>query len=385
MFLRYLLISLMSFFIVASSIEGAQKQTICLNMIVKNESEVICTCLNSVKSLIDYWVIVDTGSTDGTQEVIKNFMKDIPGEIHERPWVNFGHNRSEALVLAKDKADYVLIMDADDFLVFSNDFVLPYLDKGSYFFLIDDINKQYYRRQLIKNSLGWRWEGVLHEYLALDTYTSDATLENVVYRRTSGGARTKDPLKFQKDAQILEKALETDPNNSRYVFYLAQSYHAYGNYEKAIENYNKRVAMKGWNEEVFYSLLQIAIIRENQGLSETVVSDSYYKAYLYRPSRAEPLYYLASYYRKKRNFSAGYYVAQQGLTIPPSRDILFVEQWVSNYGMLFEYSVCAYWVGEYKKAEKACFDLLSNPFLPQAYRETTEYNLAWVESKLGKH
>ena len=45
-------------------------------MIVKNESKVIERCLGSVKDFINYWVIVDTGSTDGTQQIIKNFMKD---------------------------------------------------------------------------------------------------------------------------------------------------------------------------------------------------------------------------------------------------------------------------------------------------------------------
>src|SRR5580704_1601575 len=60
-----------------------RSKTICLNMIVKNESRVIQRCLDSVKHIIDYWVIVDTGSTDGTQNVIKDFMKDIPGDLYE--------------------------------------------------------------------------------------------------------------------------------------------------------------------------------------------------------------------------------------------------------------------------------------------------------------
>jgi Glycosyl transferase family 2. len=78
-------------------------KTVCLNMIVKNEIHVIRRCLSAVKEFIDYWVIVDTGSTDGTQEAIREFMKDSPGELHERPWCNFAHNRNEALDLARKR------------------------------------------------------------------------------------------------------------------------------------------------------------------------------------------------------------------------------------------------------------------------------------------
>ena len=74
-----------------------------LCMIVKNESHVILECLNSVYKLIDYWVVVDTGSTDGTQDIIKKFFeeKGIPGELHEREWRGFGKSRTEALSLQR--------------------------------------------------------------------------------------------------------------------------------------------------------------------------------------------------------------------------------------------------------------------------------------------
>jgi glycosyltransferase involved in cell wall biosynthesis len=94
----------------------ASGQTVCLNMIVKNEAGVVQRCLDNVLPFIDHWIIVDTGSTDGTQKIIQDHLSDVPGELHERPWRNFGANRSEALELAKSKADYVLIIDADDVL-----------------------------------------------------------------------------------------------------------------------------------------------------------------------------------------------------------------------------------------------------------------------------
>ena len=75
--------------------------TICLNMIIKNEAPVIRRCLDSVKPFIDSWVIVDTGSSDDTQQIVRDTMAGLPGELHERPWKNFGHNRNEALELAR--------------------------------------------------------------------------------------------------------------------------------------------------------------------------------------------------------------------------------------------------------------------------------------------
>lgn len=62
-----------------------KKTTICLNMIVKNERAVIERCLQSVVKYIDYWVICDTGSTDGTQQKIQHFFQsnNVPGELFQ--------------------------------------------------------------------------------------------------------------------------------------------------------------------------------------------------------------------------------------------------------------------------------------------------------------
>ena len=97
---------------------------ICLNMIVRNEAHIVAEVLDSVAPYISSWVIVDTGSNDGTQDLIRNHMArlGIPGELYERPWRDFGHNRTEALNLAQGRGDYIWVMDADDILVRTPDF-----------------------------------------------------------------------------------------------------------------------------------------------------------------------------------------------------------------------------------------------------------------------
>src|SRR5829696_5038481 len=90
--------------------------TICLNMIVKDEAPVMARCLASVLPFVDTWVIVDTGSSDGTQAIVRELGGAKPGQLHERPWTSFSHNRNEALELARGKADYTFFIDADETL-----------------------------------------------------------------------------------------------------------------------------------------------------------------------------------------------------------------------------------------------------------------------------
>src|SRR5688572_29334246 len=141
------------------------KQTICLNMIVRNESRIIERCLNSVIKLIDHWVIVDTGSTDGTQEIIRRCMRNVPGQLIERPWVDFAYNRSEALEFARGKSDYVFVIDADDVLVQDEGFVPPPLAHDAYYLKIRCGAMVFWRIQLFRNAPGWYYKSAVHEYV----------------------------------------------------------------------------------------------------------------------------------------------------------------------------------------------------------------------------
>lgn len=359
-----------------------ERKTVCLNMIVKNESKVIKRCLASVLPYIDYWVIVDTGSTDGTQDIIREFMKDVPGELYERPWVNFAHNRNEALECAKGKADYLLIIDADETLEATSTFVMPKLDKDFYYITTKFNGTQYGRVQLINAHKSWKWDGVLHEALIIfDAKTSDTLqgLANVVY---TDGFRSTDPKKFYKDAQILEAALEKEPNNTRYQFYLAQSYRDAGESELALKHYKKRVSMGGWDQELFWSLLQIARLQETLKMAPETIIDGYNKAIAYRPTRAEPLFFLTNYYRRNDNFAAGYDTALKGLCLPFSDDVLFVDTWIYDYDLLLEFSICAYWTGRYVEAQLASKLLIADLKLPANVRECAQKNLYWCDLKI---
>ncbi len=139
------------------------EQTICLCMIVKNERHVLRRCLEAVRGLVDTWVVVDTGSTDGTQQLVRECMASLPGALYERPWKNFGHNRTEALNLARGGADYILMVDADEYIAPEPGFRWPRLEADAYHLLARNGAVDWYRTQLVRAALPWRYEGVLHE------------------------------------------------------------------------------------------------------------------------------------------------------------------------------------------------------------------------------
>lgn len=364
------------------------KQAICLNMIVKNEKDVIQRCLDSVIPVIDYWVIVDTGSTDGTQEIIKEHMKDIPGELLERPWKNWGATRTEALHLAQEKGegDYILFMDADDILEFPEGRAeFPLLEADLYYLWRGTKDFSYRRPQLVKKDLPWKYVGVTHEYLASDSSFTSETLETVKYITLSGGAEAKDPKqKFWKNVNLLEEGLKEEPNNDRYAFYLAESYRDAGEKGKALEWYQKRIKMGGWAEETYWSMLQSSFMLKDLGLPSSVVSEAFLAAHRFRPHRAEALYYLAELYMDQENYAKAYeylkiwpYIPQ-----PPAKDSLFNMDWIEHYGILFKLSICSYYVGHYEESINACSQLIGMNDIPENWRQQAAANIAFPLMKI---
>ncbi len=352
-------------------------------MIVKNESPVITRCLASVKEIIDYWVIVDTGSTDGTQEIIRQFMKDIPGELHERPWVNFSENRNQALELAKIKGDYILFIDADEQLSITEPFDRNHLDKDCYYCILHHDNLlDHHSVALVHTRCDWKWVGVLHEgILSPDAKTTELLSSIKKIGSLRQGARSLDPKKYEKDAAILETALKEDPLNSRYVFYLAESYVNGGNYLMALKNYEKRAHMEGWDEEVFWSLYCIGQIQEILGMAQQTVIQSYNKAFSFRPTRLEPLFRLTLIYLKEENYLQAYLLAKEAIQIPLPNDALFVEKRKYDYLMHYIFAECAFRMGRIDEAKEALEKVLKTPDLPEEIRNSALNNLNLIRTR----
>lgn len=198
-----------------------------LHMIVRDEAHVIERCLRSVRPLIDWWVVSDTGSSDGTQELVRRTLADVPGRLLERPWVNFGHNRQEALEAARalpqsSAEDHVLWIDADEELV-DLPTGWPDLDADGHHLEVEFGPLRYQRLALVRLGMPWRWRGAVHEYLDLpDAEIGALGAPRVLVRKE--GARSKDPDTYRKDALLIEAELVREPDDPRMQFYLGQSW-----------------------------------------------------------------------------------------------------------------------------------------------------------------
>ncbi|MGH3563806.1 MAG: glycosyltransferase [Mycobacterium sp.] len=235
------------------------RPAICLNMIVRNEAHIIREALDSVAPYISSWVIVDTGSNDGTQDLIRNHMAGlgIPGELYERPWHNFGHNRTEALNLAQGRGDYIWVMDADDIVVGTPDFTGLSADLY-YLRLRQSGSFVYWRGVLFRDGLPWFYRGVVHEYPWCDDPHGAANLEgdyHIESRRV--GARNLEPKKYARDRDLLLAEVAGNPEDARSVFYLAQSYRDLGDFRNARRWYARRAEMAGFDQEAYVAMHQV--------------------------------------------------------------------------------------------------------------------------------
>jgi glycosyltransferase involved in cell wall biosynthesis len=354
-----------------------------LHMIVKDEAHVIERCLRSVRPYVDWWVVSDTGSTDGTQGLVRDVMAGLPGLLIERPWVSFGHNRGEALEAARSldaarPGDYALWIDADDVLV--GPATWPELTADGYQLEVEYGGTRFSRLHLVRLDRPWRWTGAVHEHLDLAGATT-ASLAAPKIVQHHDGARSRDPQTYLKDAALLETELRARPDDARTQFYLAQSWRDAGELERALAAYRVRAANPhGWDQERWYALFQVAVLLERLDASAEQVAEAYLTAFQARPDRAEPLVELARFERGRERYDVALLYGRAATRIgPPPRDALFVDAGAHTWRSWDEVAVSSYWAGQYAEGVVAARKALDvRPDDPRL-----QENLAWCQAGLG--
>jgi len=365
-------------------------QTLCLNMIVKNESAIIQKTLINLSSYFSfqYWVICDTGSTDGTQDIIETFFAErgIPGELHNCPWVDFGHNRTEALQLAYNKTDYLLIFDADDEM--SGTLVLPPLTADSYELRLGSEDFSFSRSLLINNRKRFGFQAVLHEYLeALEPVGPTVTLEGPYIVLTGvSGARSADPDKYLKDALLLQAAYEKEAHpglKARYAFYCAQSFRDYEQVDTAIEWYKKVVdSRENWAQERYCACLQLGKLYQSKSGADDIMNalQYYIKARTFDSDRIEGHAFATTLLCNYGLHTFVVALAKEVLGYSkPSAGKLFVFMEQYNDVIEFDCSVSAYYTDDRALGYACCQRILANNIASPSMLARTHSNIEFYQ------
>ncbi len=372
----------------------AELPKICLNMIVKNESKIITRLLDSVSILIDYYVIVDTGSTDNTIEVINEFFKNknIKGKILRKEFENFGATRSYALdkCVSEPNSDFILLLDADMQLNFNKGFDVHEFKRkllfDAYYLMQGNDALIYKNIRFVRNAKRFFYKGATHEFITShNKYTTGTIDKEIMFINDIGDGGSKGN-KFKRDIDLLEKAIKNEPNNVRYLFYLANSYKDNEEYEKAIGYYQKRIRGGGWNQEIFCSYYYQGQCYKNLNMIAEAIS-SWLFGFQFMPSRLETIYSIINYYRTTGNNLLAYHfykIAQDHRNLLGKEDDqLFLAKDIYDYKLDYEITIIAYYAQlNSSQINNLCLYLL-NKRLPDDIKNSILSNYKFYSQKLS--
>jgi glycosyltransferase involved in cell wall biosynthesis len=326
-----------------------------LTMIVKNEAHGIGRTLSSVRPHVDRWCIVDTGSTDGTQDAVRTAMGDVPGTLHEEPFVDFATTRNRGIEHCGKGTDFILWLDADDELQ-GGPALRRYLggarahaDRDAYYVRVSMRGTVFDSARVFGSRSPWRFAGVVHEVLThpeLGAPTRRIDGVTVVHHtEAQGEARSR--ARWERDVLLLKREVERDPSATRAAFYLAMTLHWLERYEEAILAFDRRIALGGWAEEVFHARLTKARAAAGAKRPWPEVLVMYLEAHSAAPHRAEPLHDIALQYDARGDHALALLFARRAYDLPvPAQDTLFVEHEVYRWRAADLVGAHAYWVGD---------------------------------------
>jgi len=327
-----------------------------LVMMIKNEAAGLRETLRSVVSGIDAWLILDTGSTDGSQAIVREELGHLPGLLVEEPFVDFSTSRNRMLDLADQIAcPFLLMLNGDDIVEGMGelrrgiDFVSQFFGadasplRGAYHIEIRSGTLSYGYPRLILTSARWRFRGVTHEVLLPPSGVAES-LHQVpgVFIRQERRDWSGIQARWREDLRLLTAEAERDPKDARTVFYLAQTLECLGKREEAVKFYDVRVDMGGWHEERFIAALRRGRLLLRSAQESTLPPDSpidqtdavviaeevLAEAYDLDPRRPEPLYDLAESLAQRGKLPRARLLLDEAIrlaSVPAHDGALFVE------------------------------------------------------------
>ena len=377
-----------------------------LNFICKDESHVIGKMLNSIKNVADLIVVNDTGSTDGTQDIIRKFGEEnnIPTYVFERPFDDFEKSRNHSMQKLRDVVQELgwdankvhgFWIDCDETLI-----VDPKFDKNQFTNDLYMINTyigpmKYTRNTFFRVSLPFRWYGPVHEFIVCDKkdITSGlATGVHVDVKMEGNSWKGNIAAKYKSHAFVLEKYIDENRQDPRWIFYLAQSYHdsasVSDNFEenqerlrRSLKYYRERTErLDGYAEEIYYAQFRIGTIMRNLEDPWNLTHQELLKAYAMDPLRGESIKVILDYYLQMGEWHMAYLYTKfakenfHGKNPYPNR-LLFVDEALYVWKFAESHAAASFYTGRKEEAKASYEEIVklskthTQFFTPEDYKK----------------
>ena len=356
-----------------------------LNFICKDESHVIETMLESAKTIVDLIVVNDTGSTDGTQQIIKNFGEKhgIPTYVFERPFDDFEKSRTFAMEKLREVVNELgwdptkvhgFWFDCDETLVIDSKFDKNQFKNDLYMINTYIGNMKYTRNTFFRVSLPFRWYGPVHEFIVCDQQNITSGLaENIhVDVKMTGSSWQGDiSQKYLDHAHKLEAYISANRQDPRWIFYTAQSYHDSASMKdnreenderlrRALKYYKERTQRNdGYAEEIYYSQYRVGAIMRILEEPWALTHQELLKAYAMDPLRGESIKVIIDYYLQMGDWHMGYLYTKFAKTTfhgknPYPTRLLFVDEATYNWKFLEAHAAACFYTNRLDEA-KSCY------------------------------
>jgi hypothetical protein len=318
-------------------------------MIVRNEAHGIKATLDSVKNHVDRWTILDTGSTDGTQDAIRHAMEGIPGDLIEGEFVDFSSSRNSALDAHGEKTQWVLMLDADD-IVSGGEFLRPAIlaaEKEQALLVCRRMITSWHVPLLLRARSSWRYRGRVHEYVCGPNGEHAGKMVDgvAIFHERPPQSSEASRARWERDRVLLEDDLATGQDRERTTYYLAQTYDCLGNRAKAAELYAARAGMQGWQQETFQAKLRLGLCLLSLGKDADGVM-ALLSAHSFDPSRAEPLFHIAEFFRLRGDHASSFAFASRAARISRPASGMFVDDEVYEWKIKDVLAISAYYVAK---------------------------------------
>lgn len=355
---------------------------IALMMIVKNESLPLEKLLPTVKHLISEWIIIDTGSTDNTVEVIQKHLGDIPGKLHTRPWINFGHNRSELVNMMPNSCDYALLLDADHIVALKESTIgadgsisLAIPNADLLMIQVEEGQVVYRMPYFVRYRPDYKYIGATHEYLSAQGQVTRSDYDEIQILHTAEGGSRAD--KHERDLKLLSQDIQSNPT-ARNFFYLGQTLVGLERLDDALTAYRRCVSMTNWDEEKYLALLRAGRVLLQQNRNEEALV-SFLLAHEAFPGRCEAAYEAGRIFNSLNLRRRAIEILNEGSARCPQTGILLIERWICHWGIEAELGTAHWWEGNKATAKTIFEKALQKPDLPESAIELLEKNLSYCD------